>query len=279
MSIGQFAHASGLTVKGLRFYDETGLLEPREVDAHTGYRRYGAGQLRRAALIKVLRQMGMGLAQVRVIVDSPDRADAELTRFTEELQAARARQDAAIAAGTATLASYDEPVEVQSCTAPEQPWVGAVMDVDLATVDLQAGAADYNAAFVSLVQALQAVGNPPVGSFWTEVRAGETPTSGQLVMCWPVAVPVDGEFQVEGLALEHGTLPARTESYVRVEFDSSAYPEEPPGEGAPHPAFLTLMEEVERTGCDAELVRQIGVAGPDGMPVGIDIAVTTGVAP
>ena len=42
MSIGDFARASGLTAKALRLYDETGLLEPAEVDEFTGYRWYAA---------------------------------------------------------------------------------------------------------------------------------------------------------------------------------------------------------------------------------------------
>jgi DNA-binding transcriptional MerR regulator len=96
MTIGRFAHASGLTIKALRFYDEKGLLEPPSVDQDTGYRRYSAGQLRRAAMIKVLRQMGMSLAQVREVVDNPDRAAEHLARFKGDLDIQRARQDSAM---------------------------------------------------------------------------------------------------------------------------------------------------------------------------------------
>src|SRR3979409_1774042 len=47
MSIGRFARLTGLTGKALRHYDEVGLLRPAEVDAETGYRSYGAEQVRR----------------------------------------------------------------------------------------------------------------------------------------------------------------------------------------------------------------------------------------
>ena len=277
MTIGRFAHASGLTIKALRFYDEKGLLEPRSVDQDTGYRRYSAGQLRRAAMIKVLRQMGMSLAQVREVVDNPDRAAEHLARFKGDLDIQRARQDSAMERGMDTLRSYDRPVQVQARVAPAQQWVGAVLPVDLTTVDPAKGAQDFEAAFVRLVEALQESDNPPVASFWTTIRADDTGTGGDLVLCWPVAKPVDGTFSIEGLRLEHGTLPERRESFVRLDFASDQYPSEAASDAAPHPAFLALMEQLEQCGDDTELIRQVGVPGPDGRPEGIEIAVTTAV--
>ena len=38
MTVGEFALATGLSAKALRFYDERGLLAPADVDAHSGYR-------------------------------------------------------------------------------------------------------------------------------------------------------------------------------------------------------------------------------------------------
>ncbi|MBE0975558.1 MerR family DNA-binding transcriptional regulator, partial [Escherichia coli] len=40
MTVGEFALATGLSVKALRFYDERGLLAPADVDVDSGYRRY-----------------------------------------------------------------------------------------------------------------------------------------------------------------------------------------------------------------------------------------------
>ena len=40
LSIGDFSRATHMTVKTLRHYHQIGLLEPADVDPHTGYRRY-----------------------------------------------------------------------------------------------------------------------------------------------------------------------------------------------------------------------------------------------
>jgi DNA-binding transcriptional MerR regulator len=96
MTIGEFAQASGLSIPALRFYDEKGLLEPYDVDPATEYRRYVAAQVRRAAVIKVLRQIGLSLTQVAQAVNNPDRIQEVVAQFTRDLATERARQDAAI---------------------------------------------------------------------------------------------------------------------------------------------------------------------------------------
>ena len=273
MTIGEFAQASGLTITALRFYDEKGLLEPRAVDPGNGYRQYSGGQVRRAVLIKLLREMGMPLSAVAEIVDDPDRAGELLSRFRRNLEAERARQDAAIASGLDTLAAFDRPSAVQTREAAEQHWVGAVVTVTLPMADPESGAEQYNAVFARLVQALSDQGNPPVGSFWTTIRSGDTATSGELVLCWPVQAPIGPDFAVPGLRLERGTLPARTEAYVRLMFDSADYPQGL-SDAAPHPAFLDLLERIEESGVEPAVIRQVGLPGVDGLPIGIDIAVT-----
>lgn len=55
LSIGQFARLVGLSVSELRFYADTGLLRPAQVDQDSGYRYYTPEQVatgqRVAALI------------------------------------------------------------------------------------------------------------------------------------------------------------------------------------------------------------------------------------
>ena len=51
MSSGEFAHASGLSRKALRLYDELGLLTPVRVDPRSGYRFYAPAQLERERLL------------------------------------------------------------------------------------------------------------------------------------------------------------------------------------------------------------------------------------
>ena len=40
LSIGDFSLMTHLSIKTLRYYHQVGLLEPAEVDEHTGYRSY-----------------------------------------------------------------------------------------------------------------------------------------------------------------------------------------------------------------------------------------------
>jgi len=85
MTIGRFAQLSGLSVKALRHYDETGLLVPAHVDPESGYRWYRPGQARAGATISVLRSMGVPLEVVRKIVSEPDRSDEHLGQWRTEL--------------------------------------------------------------------------------------------------------------------------------------------------------------------------------------------------
>ncbi len=53
--IGEFARLAGTSIKTLRFYDQTGLLEPADVDVRTRYRFYAPEQLRDLAAIRAFR--------------------------------------------------------------------------------------------------------------------------------------------------------------------------------------------------------------------------------
>ncbi|MBD4385538.1 MerR family DNA-binding transcriptional regulator, partial [Xanthomonas citri pv. citri] len=62
MTIGEFSSLSRLSVRMLRHYDAHGVLVPEHVDAHSGYRRYAPAQLRDAADIRNLRDVGLGVS-------------------------------------------------------------------------------------------------------------------------------------------------------------------------------------------------------------------------
>src|SRR5262245_40044231 len=68
LSIGRFARLSGLSVGALRHYHEVGLLEPARVDPETSYRSYARSQLDDARLIGRLRELGLGLPEIRAIL-------------------------------------------------------------------------------------------------------------------------------------------------------------------------------------------------------------------
>jgi protein phosphatase len=95
LTIGEFARRSRLSPKALRLYDELGLLRPCRVDEWSGYRYYAPSQLERARLVGWLRRLGMPLAQIGAVVESPPAEAAEsvaaLLRVTEAEFAERQR--------------------------------------------------------------------------------------------------------------------------------------------------------------------------------------------
>jgi DNA-binding transcriptional MerR regulator len=70
LAIGDFSRATHLTVKTLRHYHETGLLEPAQIDTQTGYRRYTTEQIPVAQIIK--RFLDMPLSEIREVLSAPD---------------------------------------------------------------------------------------------------------------------------------------------------------------------------------------------------------------
>jgi DNA-binding transcriptional MerR regulator len=70
MPIGAFAQRTGLTPSALRFYADSGLLPPAEVDPASGYRYYAAGQVARATVLRRLRELAMPLADVGAALDA-----------------------------------------------------------------------------------------------------------------------------------------------------------------------------------------------------------------
>jgi DNA-binding transcriptional MerR regulator len=69
IKIGDFSKLSLLSVKTLRYYDELGLLKPVRVDNLTGYRYYAAAQLSRLQRIMALKDLGLSLQQITMLLD------------------------------------------------------------------------------------------------------------------------------------------------------------------------------------------------------------------
>ncbi|MET9631088.1 MerR family transcriptional regulator [Lentzea sp. NPDC006480] len=68
-TIGDFAHLGRVSVRMLRHYDAVGLLLPAHVDPSSGYRFYTAAQLQRLNRLVALKDLGLTLDQVRVVLD------------------------------------------------------------------------------------------------------------------------------------------------------------------------------------------------------------------
>ena len=68
-SIVEVARMSGVSSRALRHYDEIGLLPPAHIGAN-GYRYYEQAELLRLQQILVLRELGVGLADIAEILDN-----------------------------------------------------------------------------------------------------------------------------------------------------------------------------------------------------------------
>jgi DNA-binding transcriptional MerR regulator len=67
-SIGDLARRTGLTVKAIRFYSDSGLVPPTG-RTPAGYRRYGVDAVARLDLVRTLRDLGIDLPTIRKVVD------------------------------------------------------------------------------------------------------------------------------------------------------------------------------------------------------------------
>ncbi|MEU9237884.1 MerR family transcriptional regulator [Streptomyces subrutilus] len=93
MSIGAFAQRSGVTASALRFYADSGLLAPAEIDPVSGYRYYSGDQVARASVVRRLREIGMPLGAVGAVLDA---GVGEAARLVDE-HVAKVVGDAAVA--------------------------------------------------------------------------------------------------------------------------------------------------------------------------------------
>ncbi|MFE2938385.1 MerR family transcriptional regulator [Streptomyces sp. NPDC059255] len=99
LSISAFARRVGLAPSALRFYDDCGVLVPAQVDATTGYRSYSLDQEMRARVLRSLREAGLPLAEVMVVLDGdPDSARSVLERHRSTVRQKSRTADATIAA-------------------------------------------------------------------------------------------------------------------------------------------------------------------------------------
>jgi effector-binding domain-containing protein len=62
--IGDFSKLTRVSVKGLRYYDDLGLLKPAHIDESSGYRYYSADQLPQLNRILALKDLGLTLEQI-----------------------------------------------------------------------------------------------------------------------------------------------------------------------------------------------------------------------
>jgi DNA-binding transcriptional MerR regulator len=111
--IGDFSRLSLVSVKALRYYDELGLLKPARVDEFTGYRYYSASQLTRLNRILAMKDMGLSLEQIALLLDkelTPDQIRGMLRLKQVELRQQLVEGQARLARIEALLQAFEQEV-------------------------------------------------------------------------------------------------------------------------------------------------------------------------
>ncbi|MGC0251209.1 MerR family transcriptional regulator [Pseudactinotalea sp. Z1748] len=106
LSTGTMSRRTGLSIKALRLYHDSGLLVPARVEEATGYRRYTNEQVETGRTIGLLRRAGMPLEQIaRVLVADPLAAREQVLTWLTE----RSHQDQEQIASLHRYAVMDAP--------------------------------------------------------------------------------------------------------------------------------------------------------------------------
>lgn len=182
--IGAFARLSGVSAKVLRDYDELGLFRPAWVDVATGYRLYSPAQLPELRRILALRDLGLGLAEIRALVNDGADLRAVLERRRRALEEARRELDRRLAGlGISLAAGGEGHPDIVVRDVPQE----LVATLDVATVG-----GDVERGFYELELAIRDAGTRaprPPGALIRESDAGAGPQTEIFV---PVSQPSSG---------------------------------------------------------------------------------------
>jgi len=185
LTIGEFAQLTHLSVRTLRRYHESGLLEPASVDPSSGYRYYTSGQIPSAQVIHRLRELEVPLAEVGEILATEDpKARAELiTGHLRRLEAQLDRTRAAVTSLRQLLRPDVEQLQVRLRSLPAQTVAGISGRVERSDV-----VAWYDAAMAELDGAVagRPASGPPGGRYANELF---TTGCGDVLVYRPVAGP------------------------------------------------------------------------------------------
>lgn len=185
LTIGEFAQATHLSVRTLRRYHETGLLEPASVDAASGYRYYTTAQIPSAQVIHRLRELDVPLVEVGKILATADphaRADL-IAAHLDRLRASLDRTQAAVTSLQRLLRPDPGELAVELRSEPARV-VAAITDV----LDLDDVLHWYDGAMAELDSAVaghERLG-PPGGQYDNDLF---TLGRGTVLVYRPVADP------------------------------------------------------------------------------------------
>ncbi len=263
LSIGDFAARCRLSPKALRLYGEMGLLVPEHVDATTGYRWYSAGQLQRARVVAVLRQLQMPLSRIGEVVDLPPaEAAAAVGSYWAEVElAVRGRRAVAdylrglLEGGKQTM---EHTYDVQLRSIPARAVLSGMRHVHTA---------DAGAVLGRLLGRMAGAGPGLAGiegcPYTTYYGAVSEDSDGPVEVVRPMAdLPQAQRAAADQEDLQARTEAAHDEAYVRLTMAQVGWPEQ-------LPVLDAIEEHVRQLGREpATAPRQVMIAdwrtaGPD----------------
>lgn len=98
--IGKMAKANNVSIATLRLYDEMGLIKPVFFDPQTNYRYYDVNQTSRLDLIRYMRDMGMSIKDISLLLEKEDidlieeKLVERSIQIRSEIKALKSTQDA-----------------------------------------------------------------------------------------------------------------------------------------------------------------------------------------
>ncbi|MFC8221454.1 MerR family transcriptional regulator [Streptomyces sp. NPDC057362] len=150
-TIGDLARRTGLTVKTIRFYSDTGIVPPTD-RSPAGYRLYDIEALTRLDLVRTLRDLGLDLAVIRQVLDRevsvPEIAAAHADALEIQIRTLRLRR--AVLRAVAKRGSSPEEMDLMHKLAKLSDDERRRLITDF--IDDTFGGLDANADFVDMMR-------------------------------------------------------------------------------------------------------------------------------
>ncbi|MFI7018638.1 MerR family transcriptional regulator [Streptomyces sp. NPDC050164] len=229
LTIGTFAARARLSAKALRLYDRLGLLAPAHVDESSGYRYYRAGQVERARLVAMLRQLDMPLARVAEVVaaDGPEAAD-RLAAYWADVEARVAGQRTLVEYLRGRLSGRSSEMYgkfvVETVEVPEQVVISEMRHVLAGELPVWIGA-----SLGRLESAARECGGITAAPFVVYHSEVSMESDGPAESCVPVADAAAARAWVDKHGRTEGTKvrvePVRRLAYTRITKAQVAHPQ------------------------------------------------------
>jgi DNA-binding transcriptional MerR regulator len=199
-------------------YDELGLLPPAQVDPDSGYRWYAAGQLGNARLVASLRQIGVPLAQIQLILSlEPEAAAAQVGAYWSGAEADHAgRRDLAGYLVDRVTGKRNVMYEVKVRDIPARSLLCLLRH---ASSEQEVWAMGKEVIGMLKAQPTPRVDGVAGAAFLIYYGEVNQDSDGPVEFCWPVPEDLAGQLAVNFPGLTLRTEPAHQEAYIHLAQD------------------------------------------------------------